>query len=85
MEPNLNAHEVVLLDLPVLEQELLGLIWRGGRIDHPAGEHDDFSNAVAGVIQLLLAVDTRLQIYACGPDEPDVWSPIDNDVRFGLR
>jgi hypothetical protein len=28
----LNAHRVVLLDVPVLEQQLLGLVWRGGRL-----------------------------------------------------
>jgi len=29
-------------------------VWRGSKIDHPTGEHDDWSNAVASVtIQLL--------------------------------
>jgi len=51
-EPLLNAHEVSLLDTPILEQQLLGLIWRGGRIDHPAGEHDDWANAAAGALVL---------------------------------
>ena len=27
-------------------------MWRGGRIDHPAGEHDDFANAAAGAVVL---------------------------------
>ncbi len=53
LEPRLNAHEVRLPDVPILEQQLLGLVWRGGKIDHPAGEHDDASNAVAGVVALL--------------------------------
>jgi hypothetical protein len=55
LEPVLNAGGVVLLDVPTLEQQLLGLVWRGGRIDHQPGEHDDFSNAVAGVVRLLAA------------------------------
>lgn len=55
LEPLLNAGSVVLLDVPTLEQQLLGLVWRGGRIDHQPGEHDDFSNAAAGVVRLLSA------------------------------
>lgn len=47
-EPLLNSRSVVLLDIPTLEQQLLGLVWRGGRIDHPSGEHDDYANAVCG-------------------------------------
>ena len=57
LEPKLSAGEVVFLDIPVLEQQLLGLVWRGGKIDHPIGEHDDFSNAAAGVIHLALGED----------------------------
>lgn len=55
IEPELNASSVELLDVPTLEQQLLGLVWRGGRIDHPAGEHDDFANACAGVVNVLAA------------------------------
>jgi hypothetical protein len=53
LEPLLNAQRIVLPDVPLLEQQLLGLCWRGGRIDHPAGEHDDFANACAGVASVL--------------------------------
>lgn len=55
LEPVLNAGGVVLLDVATLGQQLLGLAWRGGRIDHQAGEHDDDANAVAGVVRLLSA------------------------------
>lgn len=55
LEPRLNGGRVVLLDVPLLEQQLLGLMWKGGRIDHPAGEHDDFANAAAGVVHQLTA------------------------------
>jgi hypothetical protein len=55
LEPPLNGRTVSLLDLPRLEQQLLGLIWRGRKIDHPSGEHDDWSNAVAGCVRLCAA------------------------------
>jgi hypothetical protein len=47
-EPLLNAHCVLLLDVPTLEQQLLGLCWRGGKITHPAGGHDDWACASCG-------------------------------------
>src|SRR5262249_16526351 len=50
LEPRLNAREVRFPDVPILEQQLLGLGWRGGKIDHSPGEHDDWANAVAGVV-----------------------------------
>ena len=74
LEPVLNAGRVVL-DGPTLEQQLLGLVWRGGRIDHQPGEHDDYANAVAGVARLLSARRTDAQAIArmclsIGEDEP---------------
>jgi hypothetical protein len=54
-EPRLNSHQVTLLDHPVLEQQLLGMTWKGGKIDHPSGEHDDIANSAVGA--LLLALD----------------------------
>lgn len=53
LEPMLNAGEVRLLDAPKLEQELLGLVWRGTKITHPGGEHDDWATAAAGALGLL--------------------------------
>jgi hypothetical protein len=58
LEPLLNGGSVRLVDVPQLEQQLLGLIWRGGKIDHPPGEHDDFANAVAGVLGLAANIAT---------------------------
>jgi hypothetical protein len=52
-EPRLNGGRVRLVDVAKVEQELLGLVWRGSRIDHPGGEHDDWANAVAGVVDVL--------------------------------
>jgi hypothetical protein len=53
LEPSLNAHEIVLLDHPECESQFLGLVWRGGKIDHPpGGEKDDFANAATGALLL---------------------------------
>ncbi len=54
LEPCLNSSRVVLVDIAVLEQQLLGLTWCGGKIDHPNGEHDDYANAAAGVVRALI-------------------------------
>lgn len=55
LEPRLNEPgRVVLLDVPSLEQQLLGLVWKGGKITHQSGEHDDFATAAAGVVELVL-------------------------------
>jgi hypothetical protein len=47
-EPHVNGHRVALLDAAQIEQQLLGLVWRGAKIDHQGGEHDDWSNAAVG-------------------------------------
>ena len=52
-EPLLNRGVVDLVDVPALEQQLLGLVWKGSKITHPAGEHDDFATAAAGCLTLL--------------------------------
>jgi len=54
-EARLNSHQVVLLDQAVLEQQLLGLVWKGPKITHPPNEHDDLANSAVGA--LLLALD----------------------------
>lgn len=48
MEPPLNAGEIELPNIPKLQEQLLGLVYRGARVDHANGEHDDFANAAAG-------------------------------------
>ena len=52
LEPLLNAGEVELLDVPKLQEQLLGLVWRGSKIDHMSGEQDDMANAAAGAVWL---------------------------------
>jgi hypothetical protein len=55
LEPRINAGEVELPDIPKLQEQLLTLVRRGARIDHQPGDHDDWANAVAGVVQTVLA------------------------------
>lgn len=55
IEPHFNAGTITLLDVQELESQFLGLVWRGSKIDHPDGEHDDWSNAAAGVIHKVMS------------------------------
>jgi len=67
LEPPLNGFRVLLPNIPEVEQQLLGLVWRGGKIDHPGGEHDDYANAVAGVVHVLLGSQVvELEMWAAG-------------------
>jgi hypothetical protein len=45
-----NTERVALIDHSTVEGQFLSLIWRGGKIDHPNGEHDDHANAASGAI-----------------------------------
>jgi hypothetical protein len=71
LEPLLNAQAVELPDVPVLEQQLLGLVWRGARIDHPNGEHDDFANAAAGAVAELAKPRGGFELLFQGDPDPD--------------
>jgi hypothetical protein len=85
LEPKLNAREVTLPDVPLVEQQLLGLVWRGGRIDHQPGEHDDFSNVVAGLVDLLApAANSTITVsrtigHAYAPDVSSVFPTAGGD------
>jgi hypothetical protein len=57
LEPKLNAHEVELPDYPTLIEQAVCLVWRGQRIDHEVGSHDDWINAVA--VAVFIALDRR--------------------------
>jgi hypothetical protein len=48
--PRINSSEVRLPDVETLQNQLLGLVWRGQRITHAVSEHDDFATACAGVV-----------------------------------
>ena len=41
---------VELLDEPLLQEQLIGLVVKGAKIDHQTGEHDDRANAAAGAL-----------------------------------
>jgi hypothetical protein len=86
-EPHVNGHRVALLDAAQIEQQLLGLVWRGAKIDHQSGEHDDWSNAAVGVLMAVLEPKRRLTGRVAGEDPPapgepqftplaDVWRPL---------
>jgi hypothetical protein len=62
LEPRLNAGEVELLDHPQLQEQLLTLVYRGAKIDHQPGDHDDHANAAA--LALKLAADVPSVDYA---------------------
>ncbi len=49
-EPLLNGGEVCLLDAPKCEEQLITLVWRGKKIDHQPGDHDDWANAAVGAL-----------------------------------
>jgi len=53
LEPALNAGEVELPDIPVLQEQLLCLVMRGARVDHEPNGHDDWANAAAGAVHLV--------------------------------
>jgi hypothetical protein len=53
-EPRLNAGEVELPDNAALVEQAVCLVWRGQRIDHEPGGHDDLINAVAGAVAVLI-------------------------------
>jgi hypothetical protein len=60
-EPRLNASEVELLDLPILQEQLLTLVWKGSKITHQSGDHDDHACAAVGAC--LLAAQGRKGVH----------------------
>jgi hypothetical protein len=62
LEPRLNAGEVELLDDAVLTEQLLTLVWKGNKITHESGAHDDY--AAAAAIALLLAAKPVFRVTA---------------------
>jgi hypothetical protein len=50
LEPKLNAGEIELLDITELQEQLLTLVMRSGKIDHQPGDHDDYANSAAGAL-----------------------------------
>lgn len=73
LEPRLNSGRVVLLDDSTTETQLLGLVWRGRKIDHLSGEHDDHSNAAAGTIHVAAEGVADFSIEAFGERAVPDW------------
>jgi hypothetical protein len=67
-EPILNAGEIELLDNPSLIEELVSLIWKGNKITHEPGGHDDHANSVALAVSVLRDSSAMLSLKnAYGP------------------
>jgi hypothetical protein len=47
LEPQLNSSEVELLDATMMIEQLVSLVWRGAKITHEHGAHDDHATAIA--------------------------------------
>jgi hypothetical protein len=68
-EPALNGGEVELPDLPKLQEQFITLVVKGAKIDHETGGHDDYANAVAGVVWRIKRATMRRQPnFVAGPD-----------------
>ena len=76
IEPALNAGEAELLDNPTLQEQLLGLVWRGTKIDHQSGEHDDFANAACLALSLALGRNRSVS-------EEDMRVAVEANMRIG--
>jgi hypothetical protein len=63
LEPQLNAGEVELLDIPELQEQLLTLVWRGTKIDHEPSGHDDWANGAAGALWLVAEKHKGLEVW----------------------
>jgi hypothetical protein len=46
--------------VPKLHEQLLTLVLRGSKIDHQAGDHDDWANAAAGAVEAAVGAVFRL-------------------------
>lgn len=86
-EPRLNAGEVELLDVPQLQEQLLTLVWRGSRIDHQPGDHDDFANAAAGAVWAVAGRKGPIEIsdeFLARSKVPGFYHRFDNDFRRSI-
>jgi hypothetical protein len=68
--PRLNSGQIVLLDNADLQNQLLGLVWRGTKIDHSNNEHDDFAAVVARLASVLhgeVSLDEFVEMNSLAP------------------
>jgi hypothetical protein len=80
-----NTGTLVLLDHDVMESQFMGLVWRGSRIDHLPGEHDDYSNAAAGVLNPPRLSDRHWHGYRHGAAPEVRLHSQAADVGFNVR
>jgi hypothetical protein len=85
LEPKINAGEVELLDVPRLQEQLLGLVSRGTKIDHLPGEHDDWVNATAGVLILVSRAKEIPVVVPFSSTRASPWSSMDECGWRGFR
>jgi phage terminase large subunit-like protein len=84
-EPKLNAGIVELPDLPKLQEQLLTLVVKpNGRIDHQAGDHDDWANACAGVVSLIATeqAPSLIRVSSLYVDDAPVVVPSITEVLY---
>jgi hypothetical protein len=67
LEPLLNADELELRDIPELLDQLQTLVWKGGKITHEHGGHDDFANAAAIALHLAAEGGGAINWNIAGP------------------
>jgi len=64
--PHLLSNNVVLLDLPTMQEQFCALERKPGRvtdiIDHPSGKADDICNSVSGCLELVLRDNIASQL-----------------------
>ena len=66
LEPVINAGEVELPDHTKLVEQLCSVVWKGGKITHESGAHDDHATACAGAVHLFKGssvADTWISFY----------------------
>jgi len=57
-----------------MQNQFLGSVWRGARIDHASNEHDDFSAAVARLVNVLQVstLNRRTSFCAARAEQPRI-------------
>jgi hypothetical protein len=80
LDVKLNAGEVELLDIGHLQEQLLTLVWRGNKIDHQPGDHDDWANGAAGAV-VLVATNKQPFVFS---EKNRAWAKSPPRHRLGM-
>jgi len=76
LEPQVNAGMVELLDQEELTAQALTLVWRGSKVDHQNGDHDDQINSAAGVLVGISKNDIAPSVGPGGGTQVSVHNPM---------